>query len=629
VITKELIADQAMQSMADVVRYMPGITMAQGEGNRDQPTIRGNNSTASFFVDGVRDDVQYFRDLYNADRVEGLKGANALIFGRGVGGGVLNRVSKEAGWLPVRALSLRGGSYRTRRGTIDVDQPISSTVALRFNGMYENSNGFRRGVNLERYGINPTATWAPTGRTKLSLGLEHFHDHRTADRGVPSFNGAPAPADIRTFFGDPSSSYANARVDVAALSVEHGLSSKLTLRNRTRLAEYDKIYQNVFPGAVNSAATQVSLSAYNNATDRRNLHHQTELTGRLSSGSVTHTVLVGMEVGRQITDNFRNTGYFDNTVTSVDAPFDHPTVSRPVTFRQSATDADNHVAAHTLSWYVQDQIAVSSHLQLIAGLRFERFDLQFHNNRNGQDLARTDDLVSPRAGLLIKPVERLSFYSSYSVSQLPSSGDQFSSLTATTETLEPERFTNYEVGAKWDLLDNFALTAALFRLDRTNTSAPDPADPSKIVQTGRQRTKGVELGVSGNVTAAWQIAGGYANQDALVTSRTTAAAPGAKVALVPRNTFSLWNRYELARRWGAGVGVIYQDRMFAAIDNTVTLPSFTRFDAAAYFRVTESVQAQVNLENAFDRRYFVTSNSNNNISPGAPRSFRLTLTAGF
>ncbi len=221
VISKTVMADQGMLSMADVTRYVPGITMGQGEGNRDQPTIRGNGTTAGFFVDGVRDDVQYFRDLYNVERVEALKGANALIFGRGTGGGVLNRVTKEAQWSPIRELSFEGGSYGTRRGAIDVGQGVSERVALRFNGMYENSDQFRHDVNIERYGINPAVNFAAGSRTRITANFEHFSDYRTADRGVPSFQGGPADTDARTFFGDPSQSWSDAGIDVGTAVIEH------------------------------------------------------------------------------------------------------------------------------------------------------------------------------------------------------------------------------------------------------------------------------------------------------------------------------------------------------------------------------------------------------------------------
>ncbi len=629
VISRTLIADQGMQSMADVARYVPGVTMGQGEGNRDQPTIRGNNSTSTFFVNGVRDDVQYFRDLYNVERVEALKGSNALVFGRGTGGGVINRVTKEAEWTPIRELTVQGGSYGTRRGAVDVGQGVSEKVALRLNGVYENSDRFRHDVNVERYGINPAVTVAAGARTRISANFEHFYDYRTADRGIPSFQGRPAVTDARTFFGDPSQSWSDARINVGAALVEHDLGPELQLRNRIVYGDYNKMYQNVLPGSVDSTGALVSISAYNSRNDRNNLFSQTELTWRVATGTVSHTLLGGVEVGRQVSRNLRNTGFFDGTETTVTAPVDHPTISRPITFRPGETDANNRTRAHSLGVYVQDQVTLTPYLQLIAGARFERFDLTFHNFRDGEDLDRQDDLVSPRAGVVVKPLEPLSFYGSYSVSYLPSAGDQFSSLTATTETLEPEKFENYEVGAKLDVVSGLSLSAALYQLDRTNTTAPDPVDPSRTVQTGSQRTKGFEFGASGSLTPRWQVAAGYANQDAYITSQTSQGALGAKVPLVPRNTFSLWNKYQIHRMWGLGAGVIYQDRMFASIDNAVTLPSFTRFDAGAYFTLSRELRAQVNVENVFDKEYFITSHSNNNISPGSPRAVRVSVTAGF
>ena len=178
-----------MMSIGDVVRYVPGITAHQGENNRDQVIIRGNSSSADFFVNGVRDDVQYYRDLYNLDRVEALKGPNAMIFGRGGMGGVINRVTKEAGFTPLREIDLQGGSFGNKRFSADLDQPFNDKVAFRLNGMYENSDSFRKYVNLERYGIAPTVTLTPGKQTKFTLSYEYFHDGRTADRGITSFQG--------------------------------------------------------------------------------------------------------------------------------------------------------------------------------------------------------------------------------------------------------------------------------------------------------------------------------------------------------------------------------------------------------------------------------------------------------
>ncbi|MBA3672506.1 MAG: TonB-dependent receptor, partial [Gemmatimonadaceae bacterium] len=540
VVGRALIADQAMQGMGDVVRYVPGIVMGQGEGHRDAPTIRGNSTTADFFVDGVRDDAQYLRDLYNVERVEALKGSNAMVFGRGGGGGVINRVLKGAGWTPVGALSVEGGSFDHRRLVGDAGGPLSDRLSARVTGVTERSASFRDATRMRRSGINPTAAIVLGGGAVLQLGYEHFEDSRTIDRGIPSFQGAPSDAARGAFFGDPALSKGTARVNSASAVLERPTGSTGTLRNVTRAAGYEKFYQNVFAGGpVSANGSVVPLSGYNNAHDRTNLFNQTELAWGASTGSLRHTLLAGVELGHQRTDNVRNTAYFGGVSTSATVPFVNPINSGVVAFRPSATDANNHVRADAASLYAQDQVAITGWLQAVAGARLERFDVHFHDNRNGQELRRTDRFVTPRLGVIVTPGSATSVYASYSVSRLPSSGDQFSSLTATSATLEPERFTNYETGVKWDVRPALAFTAAVYRLDRTNASAPDPADPTRTVQTGAQRTDGAELGVAGNVTAWWSVAGGVALQRAEIRSRTTAAAAGASVPLVPRSTVSL------------------------------------------------------------------------------------------
>ena len=232
-------------------------------------------------------------------------------------------------------------------------------------------------------------------------------------------------------------------------------------------------------------------------------------------------------------------------------------------------------------------------------------------------------------GLIFKPIEPASLYASYSVSHLPSSGDQFSSLTATTQTLEPEQFRNYEIGAKWDVLSSLSLSGALFQLDRSNSTAPDPANAQRTVQTGAQRTTGYELGATGEVTPTWQLVAGYSSQIAKIRSRTAAGAEGATVPLVPRSTISLWNRVQLAPAVAVGAGAVHQARMYAAIDNSVTLPAFTRYDGALFLALPYRTRAQLNVENLLDSRYYATSQGNNNIMPGASRTVRLSLSAEF
>lgn len=633
VVTREKIEQQNMQGIADVVRYVPGIGIAQGEGNRDTPIFRGNSSTADFFVDGVRDDVQYFRDLYNVERVEALKGPNAMIFGRGGVGGVLNRVTRQADWTPSRELTLQGGSWDDRRVSGDFGQLLGESFSARLTGMFQKSNSYREGARLDRYGVNPTVAFALGANTMLRAGYERFHDERTADRGITSYAGRPVDTERGTFFGNADLS--NSRLDANTLttSLDHRFSETATLRSRIGYGHYDKFYQNVFPGAVDASGSNVSISAYNNNTQRRNLFSQTDLVVPRRTGRIGHTVLAGLELGRQVTDNFRQTGYLSSlgaNVTTVMVPLHAPTTSLPVTFRQSASDADNHGIAKIAAVYVQDQVVLSPRLQVIAGLRYDRFTVDFRNNRTGTSFKSNDGLVSPRLGLVYKPSEPVSLYASYSLSYLPRAGEQLSSLTLTNQSLDPEEYRNYEVGAKWELWETLELAAAVYRLDRGNVAVPDPLNPAVSTLVNGQRTEGVELSASGNLTDAWSIVAAYAYQDGTITRSLSATAQaGARLAQLPRHSASLWNKYDFTPSWGVGLGVIYRDAVFTSTDNTVTLPAFTRFDAAVFYTFSERLRAQVNVENLLDTEYFAFAHSNTNITPGAPRAVRVSWTTRF
>jgi catecholate siderophore receptor len=420
-----MIAEQSMQSLSDVVRYVPGIGMAQGEGNRDAAILRGNSSTSDFFVDGIRDDAQYFRDLYNVERVEALKGPNAMVFGRGGAGGVINRSLRQADWTSGREATLQAGSFENRRAAVDLGNRMGQATAARLTAMYENSSSYRDGVGLERYGVNPTFAWTMGPHTIVRAGYERFHDERTADRGVPSWGNRPFATAPPAFFGDPDQSESRITVDAAALSIDHHAGRSLWIRNRTRLTGYDKFYQNVYAGGPVSVDGQTfPLAAYNNATTRTNLFNQTDISTVGTTGRIRHTFLVGAELGRQLTNNLRQTGYFTATTPTLSVATSSPRVSVPVTFRPAPSDADNHGIATVAAVYAQDQVELSSHLQAVLGLRFDDFRVDFHNNRTAASFGSVDRLFSPRAGLIYKPVQAVSLYTSYSVAYVPRAGDQ-------------------------------------------------------------------------------------------------------------------------------------------------------------------------------------------------------------
>lgn len=627
VITRQLMNDQAMQSIADAIRYVPGIVTAQGEGNRDTAVFRGNSSTGDFYIDGMRDDVQYYRDFYNIDSVEAIKGANAMIFGRGGSGGVINRVSKQAGWAPVREATASVGSHGHKRAAVDVGGAISADVAVRVNAMAEQSDSYRNGVELERKGINPTMTLRAGKNTSVSLGYEHFRDDRIADRGVPSFNGRPYNADESTFFGNAELSPTAVRVNAVSAYIEHDFGNSLVLRNRTRVANYDKFYQNVYAnGAVNASTGRLAVGAYYDATERTNSFNQTDLTFSITTGSVAHKFATGVEFGRQETDNIRRAGVF---AANASVPATNPVYTGGVSFPAATTS--NYSVANVASVYVQDQIVFSPQWQAVAGLRYDRFSVDFNNRLATSNAAFevTDTPVSPRAGLIYKPVEAMSLYATYSRAYVPRAGDQLTSLTASNRAFDPEKFDNVEVGMKWDMTPALSTSVAIYQLDRTNVVVPGAVAGTSVLVDG-QTTKGVELGMSGQVTPAWSVMGGYAYQDAELTADQSATArSGAKLAMVPKHTFSLWNRYNINQQLGAALGVAYRDSLYTSTSNTVTLPSFTRVDGAVYYRLSKQYRLQLNVENLLDKTYWASAHNDNNITPGAPRSVKLSLFASF
>lgn len=628
VLTEQQIADQSMQSMADVVRYVPGVQMSQGEGHRDAPIFRGNISTADFFVNGVRDDVQYLRDLYNAERIEVLKGPSGMIFGRGGAGGLINRVSKQANWSSTGGFDLSYSAQQQSRLAADYNHALNQDLAVRVTGVYEDSDSFRDYFYLQRSGINPTLTYKLTDQTKLALSYEHFDDERLTDRGLPSDPRTNKPLQTRRslFIGSADNSVSTATVDAASAILSHEFDNGATLTNQTRYADYDKYYDNVFAGAYNPQTDRVSVSSYNSATARKNLINQTDITFEIKTGAFNHKLLAGAEYSAQETDNKRLTGFFTDLgadTTSTLVPLSDPVYNGKVTYRAAGNDADNYGEATAKAVYLQDQMELSEQWVAVMGVRYDQFSVDLHNNRTNTDLSSDDDLLSPRAGLIYKPVTDASVYINYSKSYVPRAGEQLAGLSATTAALEPEAFVNRELGLKWDLSDQLALTTALYQLDRTNVAVTDPANPTRLLLVDGQNVKGAELELSGQFLTGWEFVFGYAHQDSEIEA--PASNRGKVLAQVPRNKVSMWNKYQFNEIWGLGIGFTAQSSSYIAVDNLVTLPGFGRIDAAVFVNPADNLRLQLNIENLTDKYYAASAHNNNNIMPGSPANARLSL----
>ena len=629
VLSRKQIEDQGFEQLNDALRYVPGVSLGQGEGHRDQVIIRGQSSTADFFLDGLRDDAQYYRPLYNTERVEVLKGANALLFGRGGGGGVVNRVSKAPRFDAARgAASGSIDSFGAWSLAGDINQPLGEALALRVNATYENFDNHRDYYGGHFIGAAPTLGARLGEATTLTLAYEYIEDSRTTDRGIPSLDGTPIRGYDRTFFGDPAVNRSNVTAHFARARIDHELADGLTFNITGQFATYDKYYGNILPGTATASA--VSLSGYNSTTTRDNWIGQANLVWKGNTGGIGHTLLAGVEAAEQDTDASRSDARF-GTASSVTVPLGRIIAVPPVSWTAPTSSSLSHVRA--LSAYIQDQIELTDFLQVVAGVRHDHFRMASVNRINNFAGARTDGKWSPRFGVILKPRADVSIYASYAKSFLPQSGDQFSVLAANTQTLDPEEFRNLEAGVKWDVTGTLALNAALFQIDRLNTRVNDPANNGLFLLSGKNRVQGFEASLGGRITPAWQASIGYSYQHgevrAAIASGTATIPAGRELDKLPRHQFSAWTRYDVTPSLGLGLGVVHQSSQFAAISNAVRLPAFTRVDAAVYYDFSERFALQMNVENLFDTAYYPSAHTDSNIAPGKPLSAKLTARMKF
>jgi len=621
-IPRALIEDQAMTGLGDLVRYVPGVTMAQGEGHRDAPVLRGNLTTADFFVDGIRDDLQYLRDLYNVERVDVIRGPAALTLGRGTGGGAFNRVMKTADGQRVRSLDLVRDSYGLGRIAGDLGLAIDDRVAVRVNAVSEESETFREAMTISRRGVAPAIRIQFDGDTRLEFSGELFRDDRIVDRGVPSLDGRPWQGATAIFFGNPDWSRSAIDVTKGRAELTHQLRSGVALRSVVSYGQYSKFYDNVFAGGAVSSQGTIAIAAYNSATDRTNLLAQTDLVWEPTVAGQRHTLLIGIEGGRQQSENRRI-----NTTGGIFSLADRGRNFVPDFSRTPAIDNAN--ALTLLAFVVQDQVQLTERLTVLAGLRWERYALAFDDRRAGsRDFDRTDAMLSPRLGLVWEQRPTLSFYGGWTTSALPQSGEQFNTLDLTRAGLEPERFENLEAGVRWQATKGLHVSTALYRLDRTNTTAPGSV-PGTVVLTGAQRAEGLELSAQGEVTARWRMIGALALQDARITATTSTAPAGRRAPLVPRVSASLWQRVMVVPRLSAALGVVHQGEQYASITNAVTLPAYTRLDGGLFVTLSDAVRLQLNAENLTGTRYWFSAHNDNNLSPGAPTLLRTSLALRF
>ena len=617
ILTSDYILLQDMRGMADIADYTPGIDAGQGEGHRDDILFRGVKSTADFFVDGVRDDVQYFMPLFNIEQVEVLKGANALFFGRGGTGGLINRVTKKAivgEEFTNYSLSLDdlGETY----AGLDTNLSLGLNGAFRMNAYIEDLENHRDFYFGDNKGINPTFNFDLSETTNVNISYEHLDHKRFIDRGIPSASGVPVKALADITFGDKDENYSALDANILSLTVDQQLDDETKLRFGFTDNDFSKLYQNLYASSYDSTANTVTLAGYRDTTDRSSNILSLDLIGEKEIGGIGHKFVVGFEEIDTSNDNDRfymDTDNLDNNSKGekITVPIARRLVIPSFNFTTEKYD-DTEAYLSVSSIYFSDEIALTDQFDMVIGGRFDDFDLSVVDvyGNSGGSASKSDDEFSPRFGLVYKAQENLALYGSYSESFIPKSGGQYADLKGSKkQKTDPDVYENTEFGVKYELTNGLSMTAALYRSNAVKPTGSVADGDYAVTETS---TKGFEITATGTVTENWFISAG--------ANIVNGTAP----AEVAENSYSVWNLVKVNDQFSVGLGYIHKGDTVGK--GSTQLPSYDRLDVAAYYAVNENLRFQLNLENITDQLYFPNSYGSGQVTVGAPfhATFRLS-----
>ena len=648
VVPQQLLRDQAARSMEDALRNVPGVAFSHGDGQRDQVVIRGFSAISDQFIDGIRDDALYFRDLSNIERVEVLKGPSAVLYGRGSSGGLINRITKKPRFgTDFGEAALMLGSDDVRRVEADLNKGLGETAALRLNVAREDSGSYRDQQFLDRYSFAPSLALKLGGATDLLLQYTKARDQRITDFGIPALNGLPVDVPAGTYYGSGNArrdDTTTTMVDALTATFDHRFSDAFSVRNVTRYSTYELDRHNTLPsGTTDPVALTVGRTRSLILRDEDSWFNQTDFTFRNSFWGVQHEWLAGLELGRQ---QRRAESVSAGTVDRVSLfnPGSVPVPAIPASAFAAAGAIPNHTTQDVVGLYLQDQIRLSQTWKALMGVRFDQFKQSTRFDRTLSSLARTDRSLSPRAGLVWQPSEAQAYYLSYSRSFQPSA--EAFALAASNVENAPEITRNIEIGSKLDLLGGeLSVTAALFNLERSNIKNTDPADPRRQINVGKQRTNGLELSANGRLPGRWDLSAGYAYLDGKMVDSVARVSSlqlpvvsvpslGKVPALTPRHSGFVWLMKDLGEvaggRLSAGGGLNYVGDRFTSLTNLVTLPSYLTADLAGLYK-TGRYEFGLNLKNVTDKKHMVSSHGSNDnlILPGPPRQVQVTMRARF
>jgi catecholate siderophore receptor len=651
VVPEVVLEQQQATTLRDALRNVSGITIAAGEGGRqgDSFNLRGFSAQTDTFRDGVRDLGWFTRDTFNLGGVEVFFGPSSVLFGRGSTGGAINLVTKKPGRQSFRNVSLSGGTAPSGRVEVDLNQAISDRVQVRVNAMGQLADvAGRNTVTENRAGFAPSARIAWGESTSLEVDYLYQREDSTPDYGMPYFNGYPVASSAgvsrETFYGVQGSDTERVNAHVATAQLQHRFGSGGTgplLTNSLRLGAVDRFARPTAPRGLiltTGNPTAIGRQRFETNTDNTYLANQTNLRGELQTGILKHTANAGLELSWETRDQNRNNlnavGLPSGPNLSADLFNPNPTPDLSVVSPVFSTA--NESRQWTVGVYAADQIQITRFLEVLGSARFDVLDTRYvaeDATRTRTELKSRDQLFNWRVGLVSHPLEKTSLYVTYGTSANPSA--ELGVLTTGTVSLEPERNATLELGAKADLLeDRLGLTAAVFRVDKTNARVPNtnPEGPPTVLE-GAQRVQGFNVGVTGTLTSRWRVIASYTNLDSEIREHTNPYLVGQALVSTPKHSLSLWTTVSPLENLTLGGGAVYQDVTVAnnPTSETVALlkvPNFWRFDAFASYAVRNNINLQLNVNNLTNVLYYEQYYSGHAV-PAEARSANLTASIRF
>lgn len=634
VVPEASLRDRGATSLKEALAYTPGVTTSTGEGIREQFVIRGFSAIADTYVDGMRDGGNTFRDTFNLEQVEVIKGPAGVLYGRGSAGGLINLVTKRP--LDGTHAEVAGtlGSHDVKRFTVDLNRPFSDRLLFRVNAMADQADSYRSEVWSKKRGAALASALRFTPDAVLDLRVQHVSDERVFDAGIPGVYGRPADVPVSTYYGarDPGRNDSGKSTDNAfSADLNIGLGNDLRLRNTLsyRTLDLDRLQTTIDRLILTTPTPTVRLARSNFSSEQKDLANKLELTARRAWLGVRHELMIGVELAQEKRDTVSRGG---TLAASFDLSVFNP-VLKSLPAQGATIRRDGVYDTDTASLYVQDLIRFNDRWVALAGIRKDWLDRDFRN-RVGADYGRKDDFFSPRLGVVYQPNHRMSYYASATRSYQP--GSATGVIDPGNAIQPPETSTNYEVGGKFSFNDGrLQLGVSLFQLIKENVPTRDPSDATVTLYVGEITAKGLELTSVGDLGKGLSVQGGLVWLDAEVTHSNNTTAPavtpaqpatpleGKRAANAPKFSATLWGVKKLAHGWRVGVGVRHQSKSYASTTNAVTLPAYTVLDAGV-FHERGPWSFALNARNLTDRTYYESSTNDLGILPAAPRTFQFT-----